>query len=50
MGYWLLGLDGTAETDLEHALDWHRGQPVALVMGAEGPACAPRRKTRATGW
>ncbi len=46
MGYWLLGLDGTAETDLEHTLDGHSAQPVALVMGAEGPGL--RAKTKDT--
>lgn len=50
MGYVLLGLDGTAEHTLAHALDHVPGmtadRPVALVLGAEGPGL--REKTRDT--
>lgn len=46
MGYLLLGLDGTAEVDIEPALDGYAGRPTALVMGAEGPGL--RDKTKET--
>ncbi len=46
MGYLLLGLDGTADIDIEPALDGYSGRPVALVMGAEGPGL--REKTKDT--
>lgn len=37
MGYALIGLDGTAEMDLEPALEGLGRQPLALALGAEGP-------------
>ncbi|MEM9229562.1 MAG: RNA methyltransferase, partial [Pseudomonadota bacterium] len=37
MGYVILGLDGTGETDLDAALDGLDTTPVALALGAEGP-------------
>lgn len=37
MGYVILGLDGTGETDLDTALDGLDTTPVALALGAEGP-------------
>jgi len=46
MGYLLLGLDGGAEVTLDAALDAAPGQPVGLVLGAEGPGL--REKTRET--
>jgi len=46
MGYILLGLDGTAQTDLASALQNAEGRPVGLVLGAEGPGL--REKTRET--
>lgn len=49
MGYLLLGLDGAAEVAIEDALDralGRGGQPIGLVLGAEGPGL--REKTRAT--
>jgi 23S rRNA (guanosine2251-2'-O)-methyltransferase len=46
MGYVLIGLDGTGETDLGAALSSLPAGPVGLVLGAEGPGL--RDKTRAT--
>ncbi|MCR8725422.1 23S rRNA (guanosine(2251)-2'-O)-methyltransferase RlmB [Frigidibacter sp. ROC022] len=46
MGYVLIGLDGTAETELGAALDGLSDRPVGLVLGAEGPGM--REKTLAT--
>jgi len=37
MGYAIIGLDGEAEADIDAALKPLRGQPLALVLGAEGP-------------
>jgi len=37
MGYKLLGFDGEAEASLEDALFVHGKEPLALVLGAEGP-------------
>ncbi len=45
MGYFLVGLDGTADTDLTNLGRVAEG-PVGLVMGAEGPGL--REKTIAT--
>jgi 23S rRNA (guanosine2251-2'-O)-methyltransferase len=45
LGFQVVGLDGTAETMLEDALD-RAGPRVALVLGAEGPGM--RDKTSAT--
>ncbi len=42
MGYVVIGLDGAAETDLTEALAAAAGQPVALVLGAEGAGLRPR--------
>ena len=46
MGYFVIGLDGTAEQTIETALEGKRDRAVALVMGAEGPGL--REKTRET--
>ncbi len=46
MGYFVLGLDGEVEVDLETALAGRRSDPVALVLGAEGPGL--REKTKDT--
>ncbi|MEM6595351.1 MAG: RNA methyltransferase, partial [Pseudomonadota bacterium] len=45
MGYVVLGLDGEAQVSLRDAVG-NRSQPVALVLGAEGPGL--RDKTKAT--
>ena len=37
MGYVLVGLDGTGDVSLASALATHDNQPIALVLGAEGP-------------
>ena len=44
MGYCLIGLDGTADSDLAQALAAEAGRPVALVLGAEGAGL--RQRTR----
>ncbi|KPA22028.1 23S rRNA (guanosine-2'-O-)-methyltransferase RlmB [Shimia sp. SK013] len=46
MGYLVLGLDGDAEQTIETALEGRKDQPIALVMGAEGPGL--REKTKET--
>lgn len=46
MGFYVLGLDGEAEVTIETALEGRRRDPVALVLGAEGPGL--RQKTRDT--
>jgi len=46
MGFYVLGLDGEAEVTIETALEGRRRDPVALVLGAEGPGL--RQKTRET--
>ena len=44
MGFLVLGLDGEAEVTIETAVEGRRDQPVALVLGAEGPGL--REKTK----
>ncbi|NNE53583.1 MAG: 23S rRNA (guanosine(2251)-2'-O)-methyltransferase RlmB [Sulfitobacter sp.] len=46
MGYLVLGLDGAAEQTIERAVAGRQSEPVALVLGAEGPGL--REKTRET--
>ena len=46
MGYFVLGLDGEADTSIETTLAGRLDQPVALVLGAEGPGL--REKTKET--
>ncbi|MEM8787501.1 MAG: RNA methyltransferase [Pseudomonadota bacterium] len=46
MGYAIIGLDGTADTPLDAATAQHRGRPLALALGAEGPGL--RELTRKT--
>jgi 23S rRNA (guanosine2251-2'-O)-methyltransferase len=46
MGFYVLGLDGEAEETIEQAMEGRRGDPVALVLGAEGPGL--RDKTKET--
>lgn len=46
MGYLILGLDGEADETIDAAVEGHRDQPIALVMGAEGPGL--RQKTKET--
>ena len=46
MGYLVLGLDGEAEQTVGDAMSGRADQPVALVLGAEGPGL--RQKTRET--
>lgn len=46
MGYLVLGLDGEAEHSIETVLANRKDQPVALVLGAEGPGL--RQKTKET--
>ena len=46
MGYVLIGLDGTAETELTDSLADLADRPVGLVLGAEGPGL--RERTLAT--
>ena len=43
-GYFLIGLDGDAETTLDAELEGYQDRPVALVLGAEGPGL--REKTK----
>lgn len=45
MGYLLLGLDGTAEHDLDGTIAACAGRSLGLVLGAEGPGL--RERTRA---
>ncbi|WP_288939789.1 23S rRNA (guanosine(2251)-2'-O)-methyltransferase RlmB [uncultured Roseovarius sp.] len=46
MGYTVLGLAGEAGDTIDAALEGRRDQPVALVLGSEGPGL--REKTRET--
>lgn len=46
MGFLVLGLDGEADNTIELALGGKLDQPVALVLGAEGPGL--RQKTKET--
>ncbi len=46
MGFLVLGLDGEADESIETVLEGKRTQPVALVLGAEGPGL--RQKTKET--
>lgn len=46
LGYALVGLDGAAETGLDAALARTAGQPIGLVLGAEGAGL--RDRTRST--
>ncbi len=46
MGFLVLGLDGEADDTIEAALGGKLDQPVALVLGAEGPGL--RQKTKET--
>jgi 23S rRNA (guanosine2251-2'-O)-methyltransferase len=46
MGYLVLGLDGEAERTIEEAVAGRTSEPVALVLGAEGPGL--REKTKET--
>ena len=43
-GYFLIGLDGDAETTLDAELEGYQDRTVALVLGAEGPGL--REKTK----
>ena len=46
MGFLVLGLDGEAEQTIETVLEGRKGDPVALVLRAEGPGL--RQKTKET--
>ncbi len=46
MGYLVLGLDGEAEETIEQAVAGRTAEPIALVLGAEGPGL--RQKTKET--
>ena len=46
MGYLVLGLDGEAEETIEDAVAGRTSDPIALVLGAEGPGL--RQKTKET--
>lgn len=48
MGYRLLGFDGTAEATLEDALFVHGKEPLAIVLGAEGPGLRQLTKESCT--
>ncbi len=49
IGYIVLGLDGEADQTIEAALEGRRDQPVALVLGAEGPGLRPKTKETVDG-
>lgn len=44
MGYFVVGLDGEADVTIENCLAGHKSDPVALVLGAEGPGLRPKTK------
>ncbi len=44
MGYFVIGLDGEAEEELEPSLKTAGDRPIALVLGAEGPGLRDRTK------
>jgi 23S rRNA (guanosine2251-2'-O)-methyltransferase len=46
MGYLVLGLDGESEETIEQAVAGRTSDPIALVLGAEGPGL--RQKTKET--
>ena len=46
MGYVLIGMDGEASMEISEAVAAHQGQPIGLVLGAEGPGL--RQLTRET--
>lgn len=37
MGYYVVGMDGTATASIDDAVQVHGDKPIAIVMGAEGP-------------
>ena len=45
MGYFVLGLDGEAKMTLPEAIEDRRSDPIALVLGAEGPGLREKTKT-----
>ena len=45
MGYLVLGLDGESEDDIQTVLEGRKSEPVALVLGAEGPGLREKTKT-----
>ncbi|MEM9060651.1 MAG: RNA methyltransferase [Pseudomonadota bacterium] len=48
MGYALIGLDGSATTDLTEAAEAHRDVPAAIILGAEGPGLRARTRELCT--
>ncbi len=48
MGYTILGLDGEAEATLEDALFVHGNNPLAIVLGSEGPGLRHLTKEHCT--
>ena len=45
MGYFVLGLDGEAEQTIEEAVAGRSKDPIALVLGAEGPGLREKTKS-----
>ena len=37
MGYYVVGLDGTADNSIDDIAKLHQDRPLAIVLGAEGP-------------